>query len=285
MPCGRMFCISAKGAALAGVLAFAACARRYPVEGLVLRVDRARQTVLVSHDEIRGYMPAMAMPFRVKNAAELEGLAPGARVQFQLRVGKHEAVARHLETRSVAPEGIVEDNGRKLRLPPTPQKLAIGEAIPAFTLTDQLSGAVRLSDFRGKVIALNFIYTRCPLPDVCPRLSAGFARLQKRFMGKDLMLLSITIDPQYDAPAVLSRYGKIWRADPADWRFLTGDLADIRRVADRFGLVWWPEEGLLTHSLQTGVIGRDGKLVALVEGSRYSADQLGDLIALELEAH
>jgi protein SCO1/2 len=263
----------------------AACAKRYPVEGLVLRVDRAQRTVVVSHHEIRNYMPAMAMPFRVREAAELDGLAPGSRVRFQLVVGKRENFVRHLRVTDIGPEGLVEDNGRNLRLPPAPGKLAIGAEVPDFTLTDQSSRTVRLSDFRGHVIAVNFIYTRCPLPEVCPRLSAGFARLGKRFAGKDLVLLSVTLDPQYDTPDVLARYGKIWKADPAGWRFLTGDLAEIRRVADRFGLVWWPEEGLLAHTSQTGVIGRDGKLVALVEGSNYSADQLGDLIAIQLEAH
>jgi protein SCO1/2 len=285
-----MYCTSDKriaGIAACSISLFglAACAKRYPVEGLVLSVDRAQRTVVVSHREIRDYMPAMAMPFRVRDAAELDSLAPGSRVQFQLVVGKKESFVRNVWVPELAPEGLVEDNGQKLRLPPAPGKLAIGAAVPEFTLTDQLSRTARLSDFRGRVIALNFIYTRCPLPEVCPRLSAGFARLLKRFAGKDLVLLSVTLDPQYDTPDVLARYGKIWKADPAGWRFLTGDLAEIRRVADRFGLVWWPEEGLLTHTSQTGVIGRDGKLVALVEGSNYSADQLGDLIAIQLEGH
>jgi protein SCO1/2 len=118
---------------------------------------------------------------------------------------------------------------------------------------------------------------------VCPRLSAGFARLQKRFAAGDLVLLSVTLDPQYDTPDVLALYAKIWRADPARWHFLTGDLAEVQRVAARAGIIYWPEEGLLTHTSETALIGRDGKLVALIEGSGYSAGQLGDLIALELE--
>ena len=288
-----MCCTSTKRARIAAYTTLAvvcapgltSCAKRYPAEGLVLRVERERQTVTISHREIRGYMPAMTMPFRVKNAAELSGLAPGARVQFQLEVNKRGAVVRNLHAQALAPDGVVADKGHKLRLPPTPEKLAIGAAVPDFTLTNQLSKPVHLADFRGQVVALNFVYTRCPLPDVCPRLCAGFARLQKRFAGRDLALLSVTLDPQYDSPEVLASYAKIWRADPARWHFLTGGFEDVQRVAGRFGIISWPEEGLLTHTSETAVIARDGKLVALIGGSSYTADQLGDLIALELESH
>jgi len=269
--------------AILGILT--SCAKRYPAEGLVLRVEREKQSVVISHREIRGYMPAMAMPFRVRDAAQLEGLVPGSRVDFQLEVGRGGAVIRNLRRRASVTEGVADDNGRKLRLPPAPQKLSIGAEVPDFSLTDQLSRPVRLAGFRGEVVALNFIYTRCPLPDVCPRLSAGFARLQKRFAARDLILLSVTLDPQYDTPDVLARYAKIWRADSARWHFLTGDLPEVQCVAARAGVIYWPEEGLLTHTSETAVIGRDGKLVALIEGSGYSAEQLGDLIALELEKH
>jgi len=261
------------------------CAKRYPAEGLVLRVEREKQTVVISHREIRGYMSAMAMPFRVRDAAQLEGLVPGSRVDFQLEVGRRGTFVRNLHPRASVTEGVTDDNGRELRLPPPPDKLSIGAVMPDFSLIDQLSRPVRISGFRGKVVALNFIYTRCPLPDVCPRLSAGFARLQKRFAARDLILLSVTLDPQYDTPEVLAQYAKIWRADPARWHFLTGDLAEVQRVAARAGIIYWPEEGLLTHTSETAVIARDGKLVALIEGSGYSAGQLGDLIALELEKH
>ena len=111
------------------------------------------------------------------------------------------------------------------------EKLRPGDAIADFELRDQHGQMVRLSDFRGKVVAIDFIYTRCPLPDVCPRLSASFATLQKRFAGRDLVLLSITVDPEYDTPAVLAEYARRWGADSRGWRFLTGDVARRGRRA------------------------------------------------------
>jgi protein SCO1/2 len=134
-------------------------------------------------------------------------------------------------------------------------------------------------------VAVDFIYTRCPLPDVCPLLSAHFKRLQTRFrgqLGSDLELLSITIDPQYDTPEVLRVYARIWAAPGDSWRFLTGPDKEIEHVARRFAMNYWPEEGLIAHTSETGVIARDGTLAARINGSGFAASQLGDLIANEL---
>ena len=248
---------------------------------MVVRVDTRERTVLVSHGDIARYMPAMVMPFRVRKAADLAGLHPGAQVEFELVVGKSASHIERLRRTGPASTGVVEDRGDRIVLPPNPEQVAIGAVMPDFVLTDQLGRAVRLSDFRGKVVAVDFIYTRCPLPDVCPRLSANFARLQSRFRDK-IALLSITIDPQYDTAQILLGYAKIWGAAEG-WRFLTGPGPEIERVARRFGMTYWPEDGLITHMSETGVISRDGRLVARISGTSYPAGQLGDLIARELE--
>ena len=155
--------------------------------------------------------------------------------------------------------------------------------MPDFTLTDQAGRAVRLSGFQGQLVAVDFIYTRCPLPDVCPRLSANFARLQKRYAGR-MVLLSITLDPRHDTPEVLAEYAGRWRADSHTWLFLTGSEDDIRKVAGHFGVVYWPEEGAITHTSSTAIIDRAGKLAALVEGTSFSSQQLIDLVGTELGA-
>lgn len=243
---------------------------------MVLRVDPAKQIMVVSHRDIKGYMPAMVMPFAVNNSGELALLKPGMRIHFELAVKRRSAVATH-----VSPRGPAES----LKLP-VPQKPAIGAPVPDFTLTDQNSRPVRFSDSRGKVVALDFIYTRCPLPDVCPRLSANFARLQRRFaaqLGKELILLSITIDPRFDTPAVLSAYAKLWKANLEGWNFLTGDEGTIKRIATRFGMLYWPEEGSMSHTSETAIVAKNGTLAAIVDGPAYAVSQLGDLIALQLE--
>ncbi len=168
---------------------------------------------------------------------------------------------------------------------PAPAPLAIGERVSDFTLTDQTGQRVSLSRFAGKVVAVTFIYTSCPLPDYCFRLSNNFGRLQKRFagqMGRDLVLLSISFDPVHDQPEVLAKYASTWKADPNSWHFLTGTPAEVKAVCRRFGLNFWPDEGLLAHSLHTLVIDREGKLAANFEGNQFSAEQLGDFVETTL---
>ncbi len=234
---------------------------------MFLRADPAKHTVYLSHRDIPGYMPAMAMEFPAKSVPTL---APGTRIAFDLSV-RH---ARPLVTRIVPRGGVSE-----FAAPPS---IAIGVPVPDFSLTDQFGQPLTLSSLRGNVIALDFIYTRCPQPDVCPRLSANFARLQRRF-GASLKLLSITIDPKFDQPPVLLDYAKRWNADGSNWRFLTGPESDIRSVANSFGLIYFADDGAMTHSSRTAVIGRDGRLAGIVEGSAFAVSQLGDLIALTLE--
>jgi len=276
-----------RGAALFAIsflLLMPGCAKKYSARGMVLQVDAPARTLVISHGDISNYMPAMTMPFRAHKQADLAALYPGAQVEFDLVIRK--SSSRIERVRRIGGESVIEDRGDRIVLPPNTDLVAIGSMMPDFALVDQLGQTVRLSDFRGKVVAVDFIYTRCPLPDVCPRLSANFARLQNRFrdrMGRDLQLLSITIDPQYDTPQVLMGYAKIWNAAAPAWRFLTGPDPDVGVVARRFGMNYWPEEGLITHTSETGVIARDGRLAARVNGTTFLAEALGDLIARELE--
>ncbi len=250
------------------------CARHFHAQGIVLAVDQPNRTVTISHRAIPGYMEPMSMPFHVEAARDLARLTPGTRIDFELKVTRGAVVARHIRLQQTALDGIW--------LPKAEDKIAIGEPMPDFTLIDQSGSAVRLSRFKGQLVAVDFIYTRCPLPDVCPRLSANFARLQKRFAGK-IVLLSITLDPRHDTPEVLAEYAGRWRADAHSWLFLTGSEDDIKKVAGHFGVVYWPEEGAITHTSSTAILDRAGNLAALVEGSSFTSQQLIDLLRAELD--
>ncbi len=269
--------------ALILVVASPGCAsRRYPVAGMVLQVDRSHQTLLVSHGPIPGYMDAMAMPFHVRDPRALEGLQPGMRVEFDLVVGKRESYADHIRLQGGARYAVDPQQP----LPAPSAAVALGRPVPDFELTDQDRRSVRLSGFAGKVVAVTFIYTRCPLPDYCPRLSNNFQRLQQRFreqVGRDLFLFSVTFDPQYDRPEVLAQYGRGFQANPDGWRFLTGAMPEIRRVCGLFGVEFWPDEGQITHSMRTAVIDRQGRLAANLSGADFTVQQLGDLVETVLK--
>jgi protein SCO1/2 len=255
-------------------LTLTGCAKRYRVEGMVLGVRPDPPAVTVSHRAIPGVMPAMAMQLPVERPGTLDGVRPGTRIDFDLKVSRSRSVIariRRLEERFDFPVASPAEATR------------VGDAVPDFELTDQSGRHVRLSDFRGRVVAVQFLYTRCPLPDVCPRLAASFASLRKRFvarMGSELLLLSITLDPQYDTPAVLLEYSRRVGADGEGWRLLTGDTTPPAR---RFGLLHWAEEGVIVHSSRTAIVDRGGKLAALVDGSGYRLEQLADLVRSVLD--
>ena len=274
---------------ICGALSAVAAAqdKRYAVRGMVLRVDPATRTFVVSHEAIDGLMSAMIMPFEVRDARDLTALAPGAIVEFALVVGREAGYATDIRVRKYQTAEQDPLTARRLALlkkaagrsvPP----LGTGQPVPDFTLTDQAGQPVRFSTISaGKVVALNFVYTRCALPQFCLRASNVFEVMQRRFArqyGRDLVLLTVTFDPERDTPEVLATYAARFNADPKMWRFLTGTTSDVRRVCTFFGVESYLDEGLVNHSLHTAVIDRRGRLVANIEGNQYTPEQLGDLI-------
>ena len=264
-----------------------ASAQDYPVTGMVLTVDRSRNTFTASIQAIPGFMPAMAMPFEVRQRKDLDGVVPGAVVTFTLVVDQKSSHAERIHIvryQSVEQDPLAVDRLKlltQLAGAATPQTLAIGDAVPEFRLTNQKGRPVALSGLRGKVVAINFIYTSCALPNFCLRIANNFGVLQKRFkaqLGRNLVLLTVTFDPVHDTPEVLERYAGRWEADPTTWHFLTGPVRDVQSVCRLFGVDFFPDEGLMNHSLHTALIDRQGKMVANIEGNNFTADQLGDLI-------
>lgn len=262
--------------------------QQYFVTGMVLKVDPSHKTFIVSCESIPGYMAAMTMPFDVREPKDLAGIAPGMTVEFTLVVGQKSSYAERIRIRRY--QSVEQDplTARRLKLlngiagsaSPSEKAVAIGQTVPDFTLTDQKYRQIALSQFRGKVVAINFIYTSCALPNFCLRIANNFGVLQKRFkgqMGRDLVLLTVTFDPVHDQPDVLAQYASQWKADPETWHFLTGAVPAVRRVCHMFGVDFFPDEGLMSHSLHTAIIDRQGNLAADLEGNQFTADQLGDL--------
>src|SRR5215472_18983666 len=265
----------------------AQAATQYKVSGLVLSVDPPSRTMVVSCEPIPGFMEAMVMPLSVREAKELSGLAPGTMVNFTLLVEKESSHAESVRIRhftSPAQETVLQQRlealQKVLQSHVSTAVLQRGQPVPDFTLTDQTGRTVSLSQFAGKVVLLDFVYTRCVLPDYCYRFSSQFGRLQKRFagrLGKDAVLMTITFDPLLDQPEVLANYAKTWKANPKTWYFLTGSPEDVQRICSWFGIESWPNEGLLVHTLHTAIIDREGRLAANLEGNQFTSQQLGDL--------
>lgn len=235
--------------------------RTFQVHGQVREIDVATKTVRIAHEAIPDYMPAMTMPFSLKNSALLDGLTVGETVEFELSVTENDSWISRIEKMSEASGEIVAKGQAS-----ESDRVQVGEAVPDFGLVDQNGRAIRLSEFRGRAVVLTFIYTRCPLPNFCPLMSKNFAeleqRLSKEFANK-FQLLSVSMDPEFDRPAVLKEYGERYSANEKDWTFATGDAEQIQFVAGLMGLYYAKENGLISHDLRTALIGPDGRLVHL----------------------
>jgi protein SCO1 len=263
--------------------------QRYSAKGLVLAVDKEHRFMTVSCEAIPGYMDAMVMPIEVRDAHELDDLAPSTMIEFSLVANKEHPYAANVRVRNFDSLELDPLSARRLRLldgamDPSlsaDRVLKLGQPTPDFSLTDQNREHVTLSQFAGRVVAISFIYTRCPFPDYCFRFTNNFARLQKRFsgqMGSGLILLSISLDPVHDQPETLAEYARTWNIHAKGWHLLTGPAAEVQKFCERFGVAFFPDEGQLIHSLHTLIIDRHGKLAANLEGNEFTAEELGDLV-------
>jgi protein SCO1 len=262
--------------------------QRYEMRGMVVKVAPDRTSIVVSHDAIPGVMAAMTMPFEVYDPKEVLPVSPGTMVTFTLVLDDAGARAERIkvqryESREQDPLtarrlALLRDSAAVETAGPRRRVLSAGQPVPDVPLLDQLRRPVVLSRFRGRVVALNFIYTSCAF---CFRIANQFGALQRRFkdrLGKDLVLLTATFDPGRDQPEVLADYAKQWNADAETWRFLSGTAANVRTFTGLFGVEFFQDEGLMNHSVHTVVIDREGRLIANVEGNQHTAAQIGDLV-------
>jgi protein SCO1/2 len=275
--------------------AFAACSkapeqRTYTLQGQVQSLDTPRKLVTVKHEDIKGFMPAMTMPYEVADAKLLDGLAPGDLINAKLIVFSNGAHLVEIKKVGTAP---LEKPPADVANPPTASSgfelLRPGEAVPDGKFLDQDGKPRGFGSFKGSPVAMTFIYTRCPLPTFCPLMDRHFASLQKSLKADPALngvkLVTVSFDPVTDTPAVLKKHAKSLDADPSRWTFLTGDRDDVDQFAARFGVS--VDRALndardITHNLRTAIIGADGKLVKVYTGNDWSPDQvLADLKKLE----
>lgn len=257
----------------------------YKLTGLVRSVDRPAASLEIRHDAIPGFMPAMTMPFRVKDPAELDAVRPGDEVEATLHVTDTDTVLTELVVTRPAPMVLDLTEG-KATLKPKPALLEPGETVPDFSVTTQDGKPLRLSELRGKVVVLTFIYTRCPLPEFCPLIDRKFAQLASklstvRSWSKDVRLLSVSFDPEHDTPEVLSRHARNQGASPPLWRFAVATHAELQKVAPALGLMYGPGQNEIVHSLSTAIIDQEGRLVRLETGKKWEpGDFFRQIVAL-----
>lgn len=258
--------------------------KHYSVQGEVISVDAPRKLITLKHGDIPGLMPAMTMQYAVADARQIASLQPGDRITADLVVSED---IGHLEKITLVSKGTGKpSDGTSQRIPEK------GEAVPDFALVNQDGKPVHLHDFQGKALLVTFIYTRCPLPDFCPRMNQNFLEIQNLLQRKPNVLghaafLSISFDPEHDTPAVLKHYAAIYRktskAQQAfDWQFAAPSTKDLPEIAHFFGLVTQPDQAQIVHSLSTTLIAPDGKVQEWYGGNDWKPADVTQALELAL---
>jgi len=250
--------------------------RRFDLHGKVVAVDKNEGTVMVAHQAIPNYMAAMTMSYVLKDKWAFDVLKPGQTVNATLVV---EGDRSWLEGIVVTGEGKAESNSLA---PPGVVRDPLGEIVPDFNLINQDGKRIHLHQYRGKALLLTFIYTRCPLPDYCPLMSRNFAHILEQLcrdpaLSQITHLLSVSIDPDYDKPAVLRTYALDCAGDPHPfdrWEFASGTREQVQKVAEFFGLKYWSESGQIVHALVTALIGPDEKVIHVYCGNDWQPAQV-----------
>jgi protein SCO1 len=271
---------------IAAAVSLAACSPKsnqhtYTVHGQVLAVTPDRQEATVKHGEIAGLMPAMTMPYKIKEKAELNAVKPGDVIDATLVIVENDAFLTGvkkvgeapLEQPPPEPTTVTTGSGVPLLKP--------GDVVPDSAFVDQDGRKRAFNSFRGSTVVLTFIYTRCPLPTFCPMMDRHFVAIQERMHDDPLLkhvhLVTITFDPAYDTPAVLKKHARELNADLNRWTFLTGDRDAIEKFGGRFGVFVTrasndPRD--ITHNLRTAIVGPDGKIIKIYTGNEWTPDEI-----------
>ena len=262
--------------------------RTYEVTGRVVGFGDDGRTVIVEHGDIPGLMSAMTMSFTIRHAAALDGIAVREAVRFRLVVTRDSSWIDRLETLpdsavaehpAGAPDPMFDASAASPLLTP-------GDLVPPFTLVNQDGETIQAADWEGTTLLLTFIYTRCPLPDFCPRLSRHFQNLQPRLIDRfddRVHLLSISFDPSHDTPEVLHAYARRYTDNTRQWTFATGTPEEIARVAGSFGVFYSENGEEFDHNLATALIGPDGRVRRLWRGNDWQPEEILEAVEEVLE--
>lgn len=257
--------------------------RVFQTRGVVRDIAPSRRQAVIRHEEIPGYMPRMVMELTVRDTNEMAGIAIGDEITFRL----HATADSHwIDTlRRVGPA--MPDTGvfQPLFLPKKAPELKPGDPVPDQEFLSETGSRVRLSDFRGRSLAFTFFFTRCPLPDYCPRMNKNFR------LARDLLLqlpnsptnwqfLCVSFDAEFDTPAVLAGYSKMFRGDHTDrWLFAAASPAVLAELAPRLDLKVAREAGSFSHNLRTVVLDAQGRIFKQFDGNEWTAQQLAEAVA------
>jgi len=264
----------------------------FEVKGVIRELKPNGKTAVIAHEEIPNYMGAMTMDFDVKDPRELQGLTAGDAVQFRMVVTKDDG---WIENVRKLPGAAPTNAGQRVTMPtpggtndpatfrraPMVEPLNIGEAMPDYKFTNHFNTPISIGQYRGQALGLTFIFTRCPFPTFCPRMSQNFEKAQRALKAQpatNWTLLSISFDPEYDTPDRLRKYTAGYNIDSNHWQFATSDMWTIDGITEQLGLTFFRETpaALPQHNLRTVVIDARGRLHKVFTGNEWTGEEFAE---------
>ncbi|MFM7593308.1 MAG: SCO family protein [Isosphaeraceae bacterium] len=265
-----------------------AVVKTYKLKGIVRKIEKESGQVMIRHEEIPGYMKAMTMPFDLKGQEVLGELFPGDEVEGELVVKADDIELKGLVITNPAPPASIKFGPNGVEVQAKPVTLIAGEMVPEFKFMLQDGKPAKLGDYRGKLVVLTFIYTRCPLPNFCPMMDRKFGELAARLAatgkGEAVRMLSISFDPEHDTPEALAKHAAAKGAKMPLWAFGVATHEELGKFGPLLGLTYGPGEKEVIHNLVTAVIGPDGTLLRLDQGSAGGAWTVDDMNASLIKA-
>lgn len=252
----------------------------YSARGIIQSIAADHRQITIHHEAIVGYMMEMTMDFPVHDPEVLVGLEPGEQVTFTLAVtGETDWVQDLRRTGGRGSVRIpVESDGS------TEEELKVGDLMPSAQFTDEHGQTIHLADYRGRAVAFTFFFTRCPLPDYCPRMNRNFAEA-RRILEPDAELagrwelLSVSFDAGFDSPETLRSYGQLYRgADTNGWLFAAADAKTLHALGPRLDFHYWTENGTYSHNLRTVVVDPQGRIAAQFDGNDWTPSALAEAL-------
>ena len=263
-----------KKIALIIVFIFISCDSKitYPVNGIILEVNNNNRKILIKHDEIPGFMMAMTMSFNVQENEDLDKYTPGDSVHFNLIIDSNQSYANDFKiiTNINLEEHFIDDF---LDEDPYDQ-LEMGTYMSDGTFLSVDSTEISLSDFEGNYIFLSYIFTRCPMPNMCPAVLVKNQYLSEKLIDKNIQFINISFDYIYDTPSILkNKYKKlISRFNNMTFLSSYGSLSDLNAISKETGISFWGiKENDIGHTMRSVLISPEGKLLSAYEGVDWIA--------------
>jgi protein SCO1/2 len=259
--------------------------RSFLARGLVRELPPDGQTVVVRHEEIPGFMPKMTMAFNVRNTNELRGLKAGDAISFSVKATEEDSWIENIKlgnTNDLAPLAPADPSSAALL---HIAQMKPGDLLPDAELLSEEGRAIKLSEFQGKALAFTFIFTRCPLPDYCPRMNQHFTRARELLLQQpsgptNWQFLSISFDPEFDKPGVLNRYAFSYRGKSADrWLFASAAANVMSSFSSQLDFRFANESGSFLHNLRTVVLDPQRRIVRQFDGNKWKAEELAQALA------